>query len=244
MKNYYYILGISKEATLIDIQTAYKKLAFKFHPESNAYDPFFVHLYAEITEAHKVLSDESRRFRYDRTLDKELSAEVDRILDRPSPIVASFFSSKTSSKVGDVLTLSWDVMHADSVHIDWIGDVDATGTRSVRVEDVSATEEYLSINLTATNTVTNASVEQRLSIQNLDFSPTLAAAKQLAKANKPKKKKSIKPKQSSSSTVKHVVNDDNSRAQEGSITAYILVGIMILFIVIMLYSLHLINPMF
>jgi len=243
VKNYYYILGISKEATLIDIQTAYKKLALKFHPESNAYDPFFVHLYTEITEAHKVLSDESRRYRYDRTLEDELSAEVDRILDSPTPIVASFFASKTASKVGDLLTLSWDVMHADHVRIDWIGDVSSTGTRSVRVEDVSATQEYLSINLTATNTVTNVSTEQRLSIQNLDYSPILAAKKQ-QKPEKKTQKKAIKPKQSSSSSVKPSIDNTHPRGQEGSITAYILVGIMVLFIVIMLYSLHLINPMF
>lgn len=64
-KDYYNILGISKEATKDDIKQAYKKLAKKYHPdlnkEANATDKF-----KEINEAAAVLSDEKKRANYDR----------------------------------------------------------------------------------------------------------------------------------------------------------------------------------
>lgn len=63
-KDYYKILGISKNASQEEIQRAYRKLARKFHPDINkekgADDKF-----KEIGEAYKVLKDPEKRKRYD-----------------------------------------------------------------------------------------------------------------------------------------------------------------------------------
>jgi hypothetical protein len=55
-KDYYMILGVSKESTLAEIKTAYRKLAFKFHPDKNPGDLFFENMFREINEAHENLS--------------------------------------------------------------------------------------------------------------------------------------------------------------------------------------------
>lgn len=63
MKNYYDILGISREATQEEIKIAYRKLAKKYHPDSSGRqgdkDKF-----QEIQEAYSVLSDPEKRRQY------------------------------------------------------------------------------------------------------------------------------------------------------------------------------------
>jgi len=55
MKNYYYILGVEKNATANQIKQAHKKLALKYHPDRNDGDKFFEELFKEIQEAFEVL---------------------------------------------------------------------------------------------------------------------------------------------------------------------------------------------
>jgi formylglycine-generating enzyme required for sulfatase activity len=65
MKNYYYILGVERNATLEEIKKAYKKLALKFHPDQNNGDKFFEERFKEIAEAYEILSNQERRNQYD-----------------------------------------------------------------------------------------------------------------------------------------------------------------------------------
>nr|WP_158210468.1 DnaJ domain-containing protein [Myroides phaeus] len=64
MKDYYKIIGVSKTASIDEIKKAYKKLAFKYHPDvstlSNSHEKFI-----EISEAYEILSDETKRKNYD-----------------------------------------------------------------------------------------------------------------------------------------------------------------------------------
>jgi len=63
-KDYYEVLGVSKEASQPEIKKAYRKLVKKYHPdvnkESNAEEKF-----KEVQEAYEVLSDDSKRSAYD-----------------------------------------------------------------------------------------------------------------------------------------------------------------------------------
>ena len=73
MKDYYYLLGIRKDATKEEISSAYRKLSKKFHPdvEDNAEDEYFVQRAKDINEAYGVLKDEGKRRAYDRQLDAQ-----------------------------------------------------------------------------------------------------------------------------------------------------------------------------
>jgi len=67
-KDYYAILGVSKNATLEEIKAAYRKLALKFHPDRHADNPLAdlaETKFKEIQEAYEVLSDETKRRDYD-----------------------------------------------------------------------------------------------------------------------------------------------------------------------------------
>jgi molecular chaperone DnaJ len=62
MKDYYKILGVSRDASQDDIKKAYRKLSKQFHPDVN---PDGGDKFKEIGEAYGVLSDETKRQQYD-----------------------------------------------------------------------------------------------------------------------------------------------------------------------------------
>jgi curved DNA-binding protein CbpA len=64
-KDYYQILGITPDATLTQIKSAYRKLAKKYHPDMNKASDA-AERFREITEAYDTLTDPDRRARYDR----------------------------------------------------------------------------------------------------------------------------------------------------------------------------------
>ncbi len=65
-RDYYEVLGISKSADEAAIKKAYRKLAKKYHPDSNAGDTQAEQKFKEITEAYTILSDPEKRKLYDR----------------------------------------------------------------------------------------------------------------------------------------------------------------------------------
>jgi curved DNA-binding protein CbpA len=64
-KDYYKILGVSKNATKEEISQAFRKLARKYHPDVNPGDKQAEEKFKEINEAHEVLSDPEKRKKYD-----------------------------------------------------------------------------------------------------------------------------------------------------------------------------------
>ena len=61
----YQVLGINRDAQESTIKKAYRNLAKKYHPDSNAGDPQAEQKFKEITEAYSVLSDPEKRKMYD-----------------------------------------------------------------------------------------------------------------------------------------------------------------------------------
>jgi molecular chaperone DnaJ len=64
-RDYYEVLGVKRDASERDIASAYRKLAVKYHPDSNPGDPAAVEKFKEAAEAYEVLSDAQKRARYD-----------------------------------------------------------------------------------------------------------------------------------------------------------------------------------
>jgi len=64
-KDYYELLGVSRDDTLQQIKRAYRKLSLKFHPDKHKGDKQMEQKYQEITQAYSVLSDADKRRTYD-----------------------------------------------------------------------------------------------------------------------------------------------------------------------------------
>jgi curved DNA-binding protein len=64
-KDYYKTLGVEKNASQNEIKKAFRKLAKKYHPDSNPGDKKAEEKFKEINEAYEVLGDEEKRKKYD-----------------------------------------------------------------------------------------------------------------------------------------------------------------------------------
>ncbi len=64
-RDYYEVLGVSKSATAEELKKAYRQMALKYHPDKNPDNKEAEEKFKEAAEAYEVLSDTSKRQRYD-----------------------------------------------------------------------------------------------------------------------------------------------------------------------------------
>ncbi len=76
MNDLYKILEVSRDASSSDIKSAYRKLAKKYHPDTNGDNPQVAEKFKEVSAAYAILGDESQRGRYDRGEIDESGAQV------------------------------------------------------------------------------------------------------------------------------------------------------------------------
>jgi molecular chaperone DnaJ len=64
-RDYYEILGVERTATVVEVKTAFKKLALQYHPDKNPGNHAAEESFKECSEAYAILSDEEKRAKYD-----------------------------------------------------------------------------------------------------------------------------------------------------------------------------------
>jgi DnaJ-class molecular chaperone len=64
-RDYYEVLGVSRDANKGQVKTAFRRLARELHPDVNDHDPEAEEKFKEAAEAYEVLSDPERRRAYD-----------------------------------------------------------------------------------------------------------------------------------------------------------------------------------
>ncbi|UII31356.1 DnaJ domain-containing protein [Fulvivirga ulvae] len=98
-KDYYFILGINRNASQSEIKVAYRKLALKFHPDKNPGDPFSEQMFRDIKDAYETLSDLTKRAQYDRlnqsqeTVSEPRNAKTEPNEPSPSELVNNIISN-------------------------------------------------------------------------------------------------------------------------------------------------------
>ncbi len=65
-RDYYEVLGVSRQATEDEIKKAYRKIAMQYHPDKNPDNPAAEEKFKEAAEAYDVLSNAQKRQQYDR----------------------------------------------------------------------------------------------------------------------------------------------------------------------------------
>lgn len=65
-RDFYNILGVSRNANINQIKKAYRKLAKELHPDKNKDDPDSTRKFQDLGAAYEVLSDSDKRKTYDR----------------------------------------------------------------------------------------------------------------------------------------------------------------------------------
>lgn len=65
-RDYYEILGVSKDASKADLKKAYRKIALKYHPDKNPDNKDAEEKFKEAAEAYDVLNNDEKRAKYDR----------------------------------------------------------------------------------------------------------------------------------------------------------------------------------
>jgi len=158
MKDYYYFLGISHDASEEDIKKVYRKLSLKYHPDKNENDVFFADRFREIQEAYETLSDKSRRHSYDQNLESHQKSFRYHV----PPSIKTFTASKIHAKKGEEVIISWQTQNADVVKVLPFGLEKSYGERVFKITEFK--DGKFQILLHATNSQLHKTVVQGITI--------------------------------------------------------------------------------
>lgn len=167
MKDYYYILGLKRSASLQEIKVAYRKLSQKFHPDKNDGDEFFTERFKEILEAYEILSDNQKKASYDGKFSKPSSGESRNQGTNFSPEIEYFKANKSSFEVDEEIIFSWKTINTDKVTIKPFGTVQPIGQRTYKLKDFK--NKALTFEIIAENTTIGRHVKTSLTLVNRTY---------------------------------------------------------------------------
>ena len=158
MKDYYYFLGISQDASEEDIKKSYRKLSLKYHPDKNENDDFFADRFKEIQEAYETLSDKGRRITYDQNLESHQKSFRYTV----PPSIKTFTANKIHAKKGEEIIINWQTSNADVVKVLPFGLEKAYGERIFKITEFK--DGKCQILLHATNSLLHKTIVQGITI--------------------------------------------------------------------------------
>jgi len=158
MKDYYYFLGISHDASEEDIKKAYRKLSLKYHPDKNENDDFFAERFREIQEAYETLSDKSKRYTYDQNLESHQKSFRYNV----PPSIKTFTANKVHAKKGEEIIINWQTQNADVVKVLPFGLEKPYGERIFKITEFK--DGKFQILLHATNSLLHKTAVQGITI--------------------------------------------------------------------------------
>lgn len=174
MKDYYYILGVKKDATQDEIRRAYKKLSIKFHPDKNDQDKFFEERFKDIQEAYDTLKDPTSRGAYDFDFTRFSSGRFtgkQYTKKEEPPEILVFTASKKDVIEGDIVSFTWSTKNADKVSLNCVkGLLPSHGRKSVKVSRIK-NKASIDIVLHAENSKLRKVAKESLLLTNSDYVP-------------------------------------------------------------------------
>jgi molecular chaperone DnaJ len=114
-RDYYEILGVSRNASKEDIKKAYRKLAMQYHPDRNPDDKSAEEKFKEAAEAYEILSHDEKRNNYDRF--------------GHEGVRGSTFGSEGFSSVNDIFSHFSDIFGGSSIFDEFFGGSQRSRTR-------------------------------------------------------------------------------------------------------------------
>lgn len=177
MRDYYYILGISKDASNEEIKRAYRKLSLKFHPDKNDGDEFFIERFKDIQEAYETLSDSQRRTRYDHQFASSSQSGTRNNGHNFEPVILYFETNKSGFEYEEEITFNWKTINADNVVIKPFGSVQPIGQKTFRFKNFKNAE--LTFELVAENTNIGRLTRKSISLSNKTFQELYIYFKQI-----------------------------------------------------------------
>lgn len=130
-RDYYEVLGVSRNASKEEIRKAYRKLAMQFHPDRNPDDQTAEAKFKEAAEAYEVLTNEEKKARYDRFGHEG---------------VKTGFGSQGFTDVNDIFSHFSDIFGGGSIFEDFFGG--GQRTRGRRTGGVPGSDLKVSLKLT------------------------------------------------------------------------------------------------
>lgn len=109
-ENFYLILGVPKNADIKEIKVAFRRLARQYHPDLNPHNPVAAEKFKQISQAYDVLSDHSKRRRYDRRIpvqQSQTTKNTPKTSKKATPVTALDFYNR-----GLLRTQAKDYRHA------------------------------------------------------------------------------------------------------------------------------------